>query len=149
MKNRRHKCILDLINNKIIQTQEDLVDGLREAGFDCTQGTVSRDIRELRLMKVLDHSGVYKYALPKEGSSYLERLKEVFAQSVLSVVASGNLIIVKTIPAGAVAAASTIDTLDLPEVLGCIAGDDTIFVALADTADSHELAKKFVELARL
>ena len=60
MKNRRHKCILDLINNKIIQTQEDLVDGLREAGFDCTQGTVSRDIRELRLMKVLDHSGVYK-----------------------------------------------------------------------------------------
>ena len=87
--------------------------------------------------------------MPKEGSSYLERLKEVFAQSVRSVVASGNLIIVKTIPAGAVAAASTIDTLDLPEVLGCIAGDDTIFVALADTADCHELAKKFVELARL
>ncbi len=149
MKNRRHKCILDLINNSVMQTQEDLVEGLKAAGFDCTQGTVSRDIRELRLMKVLDHSGVYKYALPKEGSTYLERLKEVFAQSVLSVVASGNLIIIKTIPAGAAAAANTIDTLDFPDILGCIAGDDTVFVALADTADSHILADKFIELARL
>ena len=104
MKNKRHKCILSIINSNIVQTQEELVEGLKQAGFDCTQGTISRDIRELRLVKVLDESGVYKYAQPKEGGSYLERLKEVFAQSVLSVVPAGNLIIVKTIPAGAVGA---------------------------------------------
>ena len=90
MKNKRHKCILSIINSNIVQTQEELVEGLKQAGFDCTQGTISRDIRELRLVKVLDESGVYKYAQPKEGGSYLERLKEVFAQSVLSVVPAGK-----------------------------------------------------------
>ncbi len=149
MKNKRHKCILNIIGSSIIQTQEELVDGLKNAGFDCTQGTISRDIRELRLVKVLDESGVYKYAQPKEGGSYIERLKEVFTQSVLSVVSSGNLIIVKTIPAGAVGAASAIDALDLPEVLGCIAGDDTIFVAIEDTARGQDLAKTLSEMARL
>ena len=94
MKNKRHKCILNIINSNIVQTQEELVEGLKEAGFECTQGTISRDIRELRLVKVLDETGVYKYAQPKEGGSYLERLKEVFAQSVLSVAPAGNIIIV-------------------------------------------------------
>lgn len=148
MKNKRHKCILDIINSNIIQTQEELVEGLKNAGFDCTQGTISRDIRELRLVKALDESGVYKYAQPKEGGSYLERLKEVFAQSVLSVVPAGNLVIVKTIPAGAVGAASAIDVLDFPDVLGCIAGDDTIFVAVTDNEKAQTIAKKFSEMAK-
>ncbi len=149
MKNKRHKCILSIINSNIVQTQEELVEGLKQAGFDCTQGTISRDIRELRLVKVLDESGVYKYAQPKEGGSYLERLKEVFAQSVLSVVPAGNLIIVKTIPAGAVGAASAIDVLDFPDVLGCIAGDDTIFVAVTDSEQATEMAKTLNEMAKI
>ena len=149
MKNKRHKCILSIINSNIVQTQEELVQGLKQAGFDCTQGTISRDIRELRLVKVLDESGVYKYAQPKEGGSYLERLKEVFAQSVLSVVPAGNLIIVKTIPAGAVGAASAIDVLDFPDVLGCIAGDDTIFVAVTDSEQAKEMAKTLNEMAKI
>ncbi len=149
MKNKRHKCILSIINSNIVQTQEELVEGLKQAGFDCTQGTISRDIRELRLVKVLDESGVYKYAQPKEGGSYLERLKEVFAQSVLSVVPAGNLIIVKTIPAGAVGAASAIDVLDFPDVLGCIAGDDTIFVAVTDSEQAKEMAKTLNEMAKI
>ena len=149
MKNKRHKCILSIINSNIVQTQEELVEGLKQAGFDCTQGTNSRDIRELRLVKVLDESGVYKYAQPKEGGSYLERLKEVFAQSVLSVVPAGNLIIVKTIPAGAVGAASAIDVLDFPDVLGCIAGDDTIFVAVTDSEQAKEMAKTLNEMAKI
>ncbi len=149
MKNKRHKVILSMIQNEIIQTQEELVDGLRKAGFDCTQGTISRDIRELRLSKVLDQSGVYKYAQPNEGGSYLERLKEVFAQSVLSVVPAGNLIIVKTIPAGATAAASAVDVFDFPYVLGCIAGDDTIFIAVSDSNKAQELARSLVEMAKL
>ena len=148
MKNKRHKCILSIINSNIVQTQEELVEGLKQAGFDCTQGTISRDIRELRLVK-LDESGVYKYAQPKEGGSYLERLKEVFAQSVLSVVPAGNLIIVKTIPAGAVGAASAIDVLDFPDVLGCIAGDDTIFVAVTDSEQAKEMAKTLNEMAKI
>ena len=149
MKNKRHKCILSIINSNIVQTQEELVEGLKQAGFDCTQGTISRDIRELRLVKGLDESGVYKYAQPKEGGSYLERLKEVFAQSVLSVVPAGNLIIVKTIPAGAVGAASAIDVLDFPDVLGCIAGDDTIFVAVTDSEQAKEMAKTLNEMAKI
>ena len=149
MKNKRHNCILSIINSNIVQTQEELVEGLKQAGFDCTQGTISRDIRELRLVKVLDESGVYKYAQPKEGGSYLERLKEVFAQSVLSVVPAGNLIIVKTIPAGAVGAASAIDVLDFPDVLGCIAGDDTIFVAVTDSEQAKEMAKTLNEMAKI
>ena len=149
MKNKRHKCILSIINSNIVQTQEELVEGLKQAGFDCTQGTISRDIRELRLVKVLDESGVYKYAQPKEGGSYLERLKEVFAQSVLSVVPAGNLIIVKTIPAGAVGAASAIDVLDFTDVLGCIAGDDTIFVAVTDSEQAKEMAKTLNEMAKI
>ena len=149
MKNKRHKCILSIINSNIVQTKEELVEGRKQAGFDCTQGTISRDIRELRLVKVLDESGVYKYAQPKEGGSYLERLKEVFAQSVLSVVPAGNLIIVKTIPAGAVGAASAIDVLDFPDVLGCIAGDDTIFVAVTDSEQAKEMAKTLNEMAKI
>lgn len=149
MKNKRHKCILNIINNNIVQTQEELVEGLKDAGFECTQGTISRDIRELRLVKVLDDTGVYKYAQPKEGGSYLERLKEVFAQSVLSVVPAGNIIIVKTIPAGAVGAASAIDVLDFSDVLGSIAGDDTIFVAVSDPEKAQNIAKALVEIAKI
>ncbi len=149
MKNKRHKVILSMIQSDIIQTQEELVDGLRKAGFDCTQGTISRDIRELGLSKVLDQSGVYKYAQPNDGGSYLDRLKEVFAQSVLSVVPTGNLIIIKTIPAGATAAASAVDVLDFPYVLGCIAGDDTIFVAVPDNAKAVELAELLVKMAKI
>lgn len=149
MKNKRHKCILNIINSNIVQTQEELVEGLKEAGFECTQGTISRDIRELRLVKVLDETGVYKYAQPKEGGSYLERLKEVFAQSVLSVAPAGNIIIVKTIPAGAVGAASAIDVLDFPDVLGCIAGDDTIFVAASDPEKAQCMAKTLSEMAKI
>lgn len=149
MKNKRHKCILNIINNNIVQTQEELVEGLKDAGFECTQGTISRDIRELRLVKVLDDTGVYKYAQPKEGGSYLERLKEVFAQSVLSVVPAGNIIIVKTIPAGAVGAASAIDVLDFSDVLGSIAGDDTIFVAVSDPEKAQNIAKTLVEMAKI
>lgn len=149
MKNKRQKCLLDIINNNVIQTQEELVEGLKNAGFDCTQGTISRDIRELKLVKVLDDSGVYKYALPKAGGSYTDRLKELFAQSVLSVVSAGNLVVVKTIPAGAVGAASAIDMFDFPEVVGSIAGDDTIFVAVSDENKAQSLAKKLGELARI
>lgn len=149
MKNKRHKCILNIINNNIVQTQEELVEGLKDAGFECTQGTISRDIRELRLVKVLDDTGVYKYAQPKEGGSYLERLKEVFAQSVLSVVPAGNIIIVKTIPAGAVGAASAIDVLDFSDVLGSIAGDDTIFVAVSDPEKAQNIAKTLIEMAKI
>ena len=149
MKAKRQALIREIVESQSIQTQEELVEGLKQAGFDCTQGTISRDIRELRLVKVLDESGVYKYAQPKEGGSYLERLKEVFAQSVLSVVPAGNLIIVKTIPAGAVGAASAIDVLDFPDVLGCIAGDDTIFVAVTDSEQAKEMAKTLNEMAKI
>ncbi len=149
MKNKRHKCILNIINSDIIQTQEELVEGLKASGFDCTQGTISRDIRELRLVKVLDESGVYKYAQPKEDGTYLDRLKEIFAQSVLSVVPAGNLIIIKTVTGGAMAAASAVDMLDFPEILGCIAGDDTIFIAVQDSVAAGVMAKKLCETARI
>jgi len=125
----RHAMILEIIESKDIETQEELAEELKNHGVRVTQATVSRDIKELRLLKVLAENGGYKYATAERAEKGMsERFIRIFSESVLSIVGAKNLIVIKTLPASANAAAEAIDSLKWPEIIGCIAGDNTIFV---------------------
>ncbi len=135
MKNKRQEKILEIISSSDIETQESLLDRLREAGYDVTQATVSRDIRELQLIKVTSKGG-YKYAQreteeTRQSAKYVNILRE----TVISVENANNMIVIKTYSGMAQAAAAAIDALLSDSLLGCIAGDDTIF-AVAHTSNS-------------
>ena len=114
-----------------LRRHRELAEELKKCGYNITQATVSRDIKELKLVKVLDEDGIYRYASLKEQDSMLnERLVKVFAESVLSVDFAGNIVVVKTFSGAANAAAEAIDVLDFKEVVGTVAGDDTIFILI-------------------
>jgi transcriptional regulator of arginine metabolism len=131
MKYSRHSKILEIINKNEIETQEELANRLCESGFNVTQATVSRDIKELRLIKVLTREGRYKYAtLKQHETSMSERFKKLFRDSVLSIDFANNIIVIKTLVGAANAAAAALDALDLKDVVGSLAGDDTIFVLI-------------------
>lgn len=147
MKFDRHAKILQIIKEKDIETQEQLAEELRNRNIDVTQATVSRDIKELRLVKVLSPSGVYKYAyLDKTDSGISEKLFRVFSESVISIDHANNLIVIKTVVGGAQAAASVVDTLDWNEIVGCIAGDDTILVVVRNEGVVEDVIKRFSEI---
>jgi len=129
VKSRRHFAIRDILAGEQISTQEELCEALGKRGYEVTQATVSRDIKELRLTKIPDEIG-YHYAFPDISSpknSY-ERMKRVFKDSVINLDDSENIIIIKTLPGTAQTVGSVIDAMDNPHILGNVAGDDTIFV---------------------
>ena len=129
MKTKRQNEIIRLIQNGDIETQEELASELRALGYKVTQATVSRDIRELRLIKVAAKGGGSKYAKPERHETAVsERLTRILSDSLVSVDFSGNLIVVKTLSGSANVAAEALDNLGWPEILGTIAGDNTIFV---------------------
>lgn len=130
MKKRRQAKILEIIRNFNIETQEELQDSLRESGFEVTQATISRDIKELRLVKELSDSGRYIYSSGKKSTndSVSMRAAGIFADSVISVDYALNTVCVKCFSGMAGAACAAIDSMQWKEVLGTIAGDDTIFV---------------------
>lgn len=131
MKYSRHSKILEFIESHEIETQEELALILKESGFNVTQATVSRDIKELRLIKVLTKNGKYKYATIKQQDSVIsDRFLKLFKDSVISYDFAGNMVVVKTLSGAANAAAAAIDALDIKEIIGSIAGDDTIFLLL-------------------
>lgn len=128
----RQRIILDLIENIEIETQEELADYLLERGIDITQATISRDIKELRLVKVLTSNGKYKYAtMDSQHEGANERLTKIFKSSVLSVDKAGNIIVIKTLPGAAQVCASAVDSFRIEGIAGTIAGDDTIFIAIS------------------
>ena len=138
MKSVRHDLILDIIDKKDIETQEELAAELKARGVKVTQATVSRDIKELRLLKVLSENGGYKYATAERAEKGMsERFIRILAESVMSIESAMNLIVIKTISASAQAAAEAIDSLKWPELLGTIAGDNTILV-IARTEEAVE-----------
>ena len=144
MKRQRHRMILEIIENQAIETQEALSEALRKYGFDVTQATVSRDIKELRLFKVMGDDGVYRYAVAERSEQRLtERLRRVFAETVQSVDYACNQIVIKTLPGGAHAAAEMVDTMRWKEVVGTLAGDNTILVILRDVESAPEVAERF------
>lgn len=149
MKYTRHAKILELIETHEIETQEELSEELKKIGLNVTQATVSRDIKELRLIKVLAKSGKYKYATLKSQDSVLsDRLIRLFKDSILSIDHSGNMLVLKTIPAAAQAAASAIDAAGIDGIVGSVAGDDTIFVLIRDHDKMEEAKEKFKKLMK-
>ncbi|MCI5660858.1 MAG: arginine repressor [Clostridia bacterium] len=150
MKSARHSLILEIIEEKDIETQEELADELKRRGIKVTQATVSRDIKELRLLKVLGEHGGYKYATVERAEKGMnDRFIRMLSECVISVDSVGNLIVIKTLSASANAACEAIDSMKWDEVLGTIAGDNTLLVIArseeaveAMTARLHELIKK-------
>ena len=139
MKRQRHREILESV-----ETQEDLARRLRERGFEVTQATVSRDIKELRLLKVLTDEGSYRYAVAEKAEQGLtERLRRIFTETALHVDVAENLIVIKTLPGSAHAAAEMVDTMRWPETVGTLAGDNTILVIARDAQIAPALAERF------
>jgi len=149
MKYSRHAKILEIIENNEIETQEELAEFLKRNGFNVTQATVSRDIKELRLIKVLTKNGRYKYATIKQQESLLsDRLIKIFKDSVISIDYTGHFIVFKTLVGAANAAAAAVDAMDIKEVVGTIAGDDTIFMLVREKEDIQELIQYFKQLMK-
>lgn len=129
MKSNRQKKILEIINRYQVETQDDLIDRLLVEGYSVTQATVSRDIRELQLTKVLTGKGSYRYIAPKkEDLATGMKINDALVDSITSVDYAHNLVVLRTFPGLAQAVAAGIDNLSLADVLGCVAGDDTIMV---------------------
>ena len=130
MKSKRQNEIIEIISNVDIETQEEMAAALREKGYQVTQATVSRDIRELRLIKVASKSGGYKYAKPvRHEVAVSERLTRILADSLIHVETAANIVVVKTLSGSANVAAEALDNLGWSEIIGTIAGDNTIFIA--------------------
>lgn len=144
MKAARHAMILNIIDSTVVETQDDLARELKKRNHNVTQATISRDIKELRLVKVLDKNGTYRYAsVDRAETSMFNRFIRIFTESVVSINASENLIVVKTINASAGAAAEAIDSMNWPQVLGTVAGDNTILVVVKSGDAANEVVKKF------
>lgn len=145
MKFKRQAAIMQIISQYDIKTQEELSDKLTEMGFVTTQATISRDIKELRLIKVSSLSGGYKYSSPSKGddAGFLPRLRTIFKECVIGIQQAQNLVVIRTITGMANAAAYAIDQLKIENIIGTLAGDDTILVILPD----NEKASQFCEIA--
>ncbi len=143
MKGNRQKKILEIINRYHIETQDDLIDRLLVEGFSVTQATVSRDIRELQLSKVLTSKGSYRYVAPKKEEMVTGmKINAALVDSILNVDYAQNLVVVRTFPGLAQAVAAGIDNLALAEVLGCVAGDDTILVATRNEMAAKSISER-------
>lgn len=142
MKVKRQSKILELIRENDIETQEMLADLLNKAGFNVTQATVSRDIRELKLTKATMQSGKQKYvATAKESSFVTERLNRVFRDGVVSIDYAQNIVVIKTLIGMAMAVAAALDSMENSEIMGTIAGDDTIFCVVKNESRAIKLTE--------
>ncbi|NLB61263.1 MAG: arginine repressor [Clostridiales bacterium] len=148
MRNARQQKIVEIIESVNIETQSDLAAHLQSCGFNVTQTTVSRDIKALKLVKVLSENGVsYRYAITDaKQNSRNSTYKSLYSSSVTSVEVAGNLVVIKTIPGAAVLIAKAIDTLKYIKILGSVAGYDTLFLALSDVNQSSFVKEQLDEL---
>lgn len=145
MNNKRHEAILEIIRSKEISTQEELQAALKERGFDVTQATVSRDIRRLRLAKRMTPGGKNIYALPQPGNGMeQQRLVRMLRESIRSAETAQNILVIKTDAGMAMGAAAAIDGLSIIGIVGCIAGDDTIFAVLKTSEAAEEAREKLL-----
>ena len=146
-KQTRHAKIKEIIEKQSIETQEELVNCLQQEGFNVTQATVSRDIRQMRLSKLSSPSGKLCYALPQKTESHLEeRYIRVLQDAFVSMDMAQNILVMKTVPGMAMAVAAAIDAIGFTEVVGCIAGDDTIMAAVRTVEDTKRLMERLHSL---
>lgn len=147
MKTNRHAKIVELINTYHIETQEELAERLNREGFQVTQATVSRDIRDLKLMKVPTDGGRQKYAIGHSSENSMgERYIRVLKEGYHSMDMAQNILIVKTVSGMAMAVAAAIDAMKWQEVVGCIAGDDTIMCAIRTVEDTYVVMEKIKKI---
>ncbi len=134
MKAQRQAKIMEIISNKNVETQEQLLAELQAAGFHSTQATISRDIKELRIIKELTSFGTYRYTVSSSdvSTSFSGRLNMIFRECITSFDYAQNMVVIHTLPSLASAAASAIDAMNMSFVLGTLAGDDTVFVVMRD-----------------
>lgn len=134
MKSQRQAKIVEIISNRDVQTQEQLLEELKKAGFRTTQATISRDIKELRIVKEMSGNGSYRYAVSNTDpvGGFSGRLHTIFKECVLGYDYAQNIIVIRTMPGLASAAASAIDALNWSSVVGTLAGDDTLFVVMRE-----------------
>ncbi len=149
MKNARQTAILSIIERQDIETQEELAAQLKDMGIVVTQATVSRDIKELRLLKVLSAKGGYKYATADKADHGLsDRFVRMFVDSVLSITYANNIIVIKTLSGSANAASEAIDNMRWTEVLGTLAGDNTIMVVVRTNEETPAIVERFQEILK-
>lgn len=147
MKSKRHSKIIEIINSKAIETQEELAEELKSAGFEVTQATVSRDIKTLRLIKIQGSDGKYRYSIINQNKNdMLEKLSSILINTVISVENIDKIVVVKTISGSASAAAEAIDRLELGEIAGTIAGDNTIFILVRTSEKAQELVERISKM---
>lgn len=150
MKNARQAEILQIIRSTEVETQEQLLAELKSRGFTATQATISRDIKELRLVKELTGRGGYRYALTerKDSSGSDARLRNIFKEGVVSVDMAQNIVVVKTMPGLAPAACSALDGMDIEGMVGSLAGDDTGILIMRDTAAAQQFNREVHKLLK-
>lgn len=140
MKKNRHAKIIEMIQKYDVGTQKELANYLREAGLAVTQATVSRDIKELKLSKIPLRNGRQKYIILKQEDSHLgDKYIRVLRDGFSSMDMAQNILVIKTVPGMAMAVAAALDAMKFPEIVGCIAGDDTIFVAVRSVEETQAL----------
>ena len=134
MKSQRQAKILEIISTQNVETQEQLLDALQKEGFRGTQATISRDIKELRIVKELTNMGTYRYsaAVSEIDSSFTNRLNAIFKECVVNFDYAQNIIVIRTLPGLASAAGSAIDAMNMSSIVGTLAGDDTVMVVMRD-----------------
>lgn len=146
MKQSRHQKIAELVSGMEIETQEELASLLKDAGFSVTQATVSRDIRQMHLSKVPAAGGRQKYALLRQEEAPSDKYIRVLKEGFVSMDKAQNILVLRTVSGMAMAVATAIDALKLQEVVGCIAGDDTIMIAARSAEETDRLMEKFEAL---
>ena len=148
MKTARQGIILEIIASRDIETQNQLMEALSERGVKSTQATLSRDIKELRLVKELPTSGRYRCAQPAhdESAGHNEKLRKIFKEGVVSCDTAMNLIVLKTLPGLASAASSAMDGMEMSALVGTVAGDDTVFIAMKDVRSAEQFCEEIKKL---
>ncbi len=143
MKRNRHDKIIEIIATNVVETQEQLATLLKEAGYDVTQATVSRDIRQMKLTKQATEDGRYKYVYTTADSDVMQdKYVSVLKAGFVSMDVAQNLLVIKTVSGMAMALAAAIDALNFPQVVGCIAGDDTIMIAIKSNEEAKEIMEE-------
>ena len=150
MKEERQNTILRIIASTDVETQNQLIEELARAGYESTQATVSRDVKDLHLLKEPTARGTYRYVTGSkpDAQSHASRLKAIFKESVTAYANAQNIVVIKTLPGLASAACSAIDGMGIKSIVGSIAGDDTGFLAMSDTMVAERFCKEIEEMLR-
>jgi len=150
MKDTRHEAITKIIKEQDIDSQRSLIIALKKMGYTATQATISRDIKELCLVKEVNANGKSRYvaSVPAETRDYASRLRVIFRECVISSDYAGNMVVVKTLPGLASAASAAVDSMGARDVVGTIAGDDTVFIAMKNNSVAVDLNEQINQMIK-